>query len=87
MRESVTTSAPESVLDVISELLVERLEIPSDEVRANAPMRDLLTDSLMIVEMAIAVHDMLGITVEEEELRDATLEEFAASVEARRTDR
>lgn len=87
MRESVTTSAPESVLDVISELLVERLEIPSDEVRANAPMRDLLTDSLMIVEMAIAVHDILGITVEEEELRDATLEEFAASVEARRTDR
>ncbi|MCX5152232.1 acyl carrier protein [Streptomyces sp. NPDC048550] len=83
----MTTSAPESVLDVISELLVERLEIPSDEVRANAPMRDLLTDSLMIVEMAIAVHDMLGITVEEEELRDATLEEFAASVEARRTDR
>ncbi|WP_406513538.1 acyl carrier protein [Streptomyces sp. NBC_00161] len=83
----MTTSAPESVLDVISELLVERLEIPSDEVRANAPMRDLLTDSLMIVEMAIAVHDILGITVEEEELRDATLEEFAASVEARRTDR
>lgn len=87
MRESVTTSAPESVLDVISELLIERLEIPSDEVRASTPMRDLLTDSLMIVEMAIAVHDMLGITVEEEELRDATLEEFAASVEARRTDR
>ncbi|WP_328619275.1 acyl carrier protein [Streptomyces sp. NBC_00354] len=83
----MTTSAPESVLDVISELLIERLEIPSDEVRASTPMRDLLIDSLMIVEMAIAVHDMLGITVEEEELRDATLEEFAASVEARRTDR
>ncbi|MEV6733299.1 acyl carrier protein [Streptomyces sp. NPDC051364] len=83
----MTTSAPESVLDVISELLIERLDIPSDEVRASTPMRDLLTDSLMIVEMAIAVHDMLGITVEEEELRAATLEEFAASVEARRTDR
>ncbi|MFF1491928.1 acyl carrier protein [Streptomyces sp. NPDC058304] len=83
----MTTSAPESVLDVISELLIERLDIPSDEVRASTPMRDLLTDSLMIVEMAISVHDMLGITVEEEELRAATLEEFAASVEARRTDR
>ncbi|MER7463127.1 acyl carrier protein [Streptomyces sp. NPDC097981] len=83
----MTTSAPESVLDVISELLIERFEVPSDEVRASAPMRDLLTDSLMIVEMAIAVHEMLGIKVEEEELRAATLGEFAASVDARRTDR
>ncbi|MFE6844766.1 acyl carrier protein [Streptomyces sp. NPDC057686] len=83
----MTTSAPESALDVISELLIERLEIPSDEVRASAPMRDLLADSLMIVEMAMAVHDTLGIAVEEQELRDATLEEFAAFVDARRTDR
>ncbi|KOU32494.1 acyl carrier protein, partial [Streptomyces sp. WM6368] len=69
----MTTSAPESVLDVISELLIERFEIPSDEVRAEAPMRDLLTDSLMVVEMAIAVHEVLGVKVEEEELREATL--------------
>ncbi|MFJ7586724.1 acyl carrier protein [Streptomyces sp. NPDC097617] len=83
----MTTSAPESVLDVISELLIERFEIPSDEVRANAPMRALLTDSLMVVEMAIAVHEMLGVKIDEEELRGATLGEFAGSVEARRTDR
>ncbi|MEV0416431.1 acyl carrier protein [Streptomyces sp. NPDC050448] len=83
----MTISAPESVLDVISELLVERFEVPSDEVRASAPMRDLLTDSLMIVEMAIAVHETLGVKVEEDELRAATLAEFAASVDARRTDR
>ncbi|MET9599583.1 acyl carrier protein [Streptomyces sp. NPDC006459] len=83
----MTTSAPESVLDVISELLIERFEIPSDEVRAEAPMRDLLTDSLMVVEMAIAVHEVLGVKVEEEELREATLADFVGSVEARRTDR
>lgn len=87
MRASVTTSAPESVFDVISELLVERFEVPRGEVRPSAPMRNLLTDSLMIVEMAIAVHETLGIKVEEEELRAATLAEFAASVDARRTDR
>ncbi|MFI8342940.1 acyl carrier protein [Streptomyces sp. NPDC085639] len=83
----MTTSAPESVLDVISELLIERFEVPSDEVRAEAPMRGLLTDSLMVVEMAIAVHEVLGVKVEEEELREATLAQFAGSVEARRTDR
>ncbi|MFB6806130.1 acyl carrier protein [Streptomyces sp. NPDC056387] len=83
----MTTSAPESVLDLISELLVERFEVPSEEVRGSAPLRDLLTDSLMIVEMAIAVHETLGVKVDEEELRTATLAEFAASVEERRTGR
>ncbi len=83
MRDTVTTSAPESVLDVISDLLVEKFEVPSEEVRGSAPMSDLLIDSLMIVEMAIAVHETLGIKVEEEELRAATLAGFAASVEGR----
>ncbi|MFE2144408.1 acyl carrier protein [Streptomyces sp. NPDC059456] len=83
----MTTSAPESVLDLISELLVERFEVPSEEVRESAPLRDLLTDSLMIVEMAIAVHETLGVKVDEEELRTATLAGFAESVEQRRTDR
>ncbi|MFJ3513995.1 MULTISPECIES: acyl carrier protein [unclassified Streptomyces] len=83
----MTTSAQESVLDVISELLIEKFEVPSDEVRANAPMRGLLTDSLMVVEMAIAVHEVLGVKVDEEELGEATLAEFAGSVAARRTER
>ncbi|MET9885676.1 phosphopantetheine-binding protein [Streptomyces sp. NPDC006430] len=83
----MTTSAPESILDVISELLIERFEVPPEEVRAGARMRDLLTDSLMVVEMAIAVHETLGVKIEEEEVRGSTLAEFAASVEARRTDR
>ncbi|KOU16674.1 hypothetical protein ADK52_33440 [Streptomyces sp. WM6372] len=72
---------------MISELLVEKFEVPSEDVRGNAPMRDLLVDSLMIVEMAIAVHETLGIKVEEEELRAATLAEFAAAVDERLTDR
>lgn len=83
----MTTSAQESVLDVISELLIERFEVPSEEVQASARMRDLLTDSLMVVEMAIAVHETLDVKVEEEELRSTTLAEFAEAVDARRTDR
>ncbi|MFG2709898.1 acyl carrier protein [Streptomyces goshikiensis] len=83
----MTTSAPETVLGLISELLVERFDIPSDEVRADAPMRDLLADSLLVVEMAITVHEALGVKVEEDELRGGTLAEFAASVDARRAAR
>ncbi|MEV6582691.1 acyl carrier protein [Streptomyces sp. NPDC051582] len=83
----MTTSAQESVLDVISGLLVEKFEVPSEEVRGSAPMRELLIDSLMIVEMAIAVHETFGIKVEEEELRTATLAEFAAVLDERLTDR
>ncbi|MFI6144776.1 acyl carrier protein [Streptomyces sp. NPDC051109] len=83
----MTTSAQETVLDVISELLVEKFEVPAEEVRGNAPMRELLIDSLMIVEMAIAVHETLGVKVEEEELRAATLAEFAAAVDERLADR
>lgn len=50
-------------------------------------MRDLLADSLMVVEMAMAVHERTGVKVDEEELRDSTLAEFAAALEARRADR
>ncbi|MFZ3468114.1 acyl carrier protein [Streptomyces sp. 4.24] len=83
----MTTSAPESVIDLISEILVETFEIPAEEVRADARMRDLLTDSLMVVEMAIAVHEALGFKVDEEELRDTTLAELAAVLDVRRTER
>lgn len=87
MRDAVTISAQESVLHAISELLVEKFEVPADEVRADAPMRELLTDSLMVVEMAIAVHETLDVKVEEEELRAMTLAELAEAVGARRTGR
>ncbi|MEU6892465.1 acyl carrier protein [Streptomyces sp. NPDC046557] len=83
----MTISAQESVLHAISELLVEKFEVPADEVRADAPMRELLTDSLMVVEMAIAVHETLDVKVEEEELRAMTLAELAEAVGARRTGR
>ncbi|MEV7611862.1 acyl carrier protein [Streptomyces sp. NPDC089799] len=73
--------------DLIGELLVQRFEVPAGEVRPDAAMRDLLVDSLMVVEMAITVQETLGVKVEEDELRDTTLGEFAAIVEGRRTDR
>ncbi|WP_329376777.1 acyl carrier protein [Streptomyces sp. NBC_01351] len=80
----MTISAQESVIDVITELLTETLEVPAEEVRANAPMRVLLEDSLLVVELAIAVEDRLGVKIDEKEFQDSTLAEFAELVAARR---
>ncbi|MFD5148126.1 acyl carrier protein [Streptomyces sp. NPDC058401] len=79
----MTTSAPESTIDLITEIIVAMGESPAEEVHAGARMQDLLTDSLMVVEMAIALHDRLAVKVDEEELRDLTLAEFAEVLDAR----
>ncbi|MEV7521463.1 acyl carrier protein [Streptomyces sp. NPDC091371] len=80
----MTISAQGSVIDVITELLTETLEVPAGEVRANAPMRVLLEDSLMVVELAMAVEERLGVKIGEAEFRDSTLAEFAEAVAALR---
>lgn len=83
----MTTSAPESAIDLISAILIDMFEFPAEDVQGGTPMRDLLTDSLMVVEMAIVLHEKLGIKVDEEELRAHTLAEFAEVLDARRTAR
>ncbi|MDD9375374.1 phosphopantetheine-binding protein [Streptomyces sp. ZAF1911] len=81
----MTTSAPESTIDLIGAILIEMFEFPAEEVQGGTLMRDMLTDSLMVVEMAIVLHERLGIKVDEEELRALTLAEFAEVLDARRT--
>ncbi|MCY0925428.1 phosphopantetheine-binding protein [Streptomyces sp. H27-H1] len=81
----MTTSATESTINMISEILIEMFEFPAEEVQGHTRMQDLLTDSLMVVEMAIVLHERLGLKVDEEELRALTLAEFAGALDARRT--
>ncbi|MFD6892741.1 acyl carrier protein [Streptomyces sp. NPDC059957] len=81
----MTTSAPESAIDLISAILIDMFEFPAEEVQGGARMADLLTDSLMVVEMAIVLQERLGTKVDEDELRALTLAEFAAALESRRT--
>ncbi|MCJ0869835.1 acyl carrier protein [Streptomyces sp. AP-93] len=83
----MTTSAPESTIDLIGEILIDMGEFTAGEVHADARLQDLLTDSLMVVEMAMALHERLGVKVDEEELRDLILAEFAAVLDARRNAR
>lgn len=83
----MTASAPEStgsMIDLIREIIISMGEYPAEDVHAGARMDDLLTDSLMVVEMAMALHEKLHVKVTEEELRDITLAELAELLDARR---
>ncbi|WP_219688528.1 acyl carrier protein [Streptomyces anatolicus] len=65
-------------------LLVDKFQVSPAAIRADAPMTDLLADSLMVVEMAITLKDELGVSATEDELRELTFAEFAARVDQRR---
>ncbi|WP_327250744.1 acyl carrier protein [Streptomyces sp. NBC_01244] len=83
----MTTSAHEStgsMIDLIGEILLSMVECSAEEVHAGARMGDLLTDSLMVVEMAMALHEKLDVKVDEEELRDITVARLAELLDARR---
>ncbi|MCX5409405.1 acyl carrier protein [Streptomyces sp. NBC_00335] len=83
----MTSSAPEStgsMIDLIGEIILSMGESSAEDVHAGARMGDLLTDSLMVVEMAMALQEKLDVKVDEEELRDVTVAEFAALIDARR---
>ncbi|WP_338702638.1 phosphopantetheine-binding protein [Streptomyces sp. Q6] len=70
--------------ELVTGLLVDRFEVDPALVRSDARMTELLIDSLMVVEMAVTLKDELGVTVSEDELRELTLADFAARVDARR---
>ncbi|WP_055565697.1 acyl carrier protein [Streptomyces atriruber] len=67
--------------DLIADLIVDKFQADPATIRAETPMTDLLVDSLMIVEMAIALKDELGIAATEDELRTLTFGEFTARVD------
>ncbi|WP_191094888.1 acyl carrier protein [Streptomyces kanamyceticus] len=70
--------------DLIADLIVDKFQVDRAAIRAETPMTDLLVDSLMVVEMAIALKDELGIIATEDELRTLTFAQFAARVDQRR---
>ncbi|MGW5402454.1 acyl carrier protein [Streptomyces sp. NPDC003952] len=79
-----STESTDSMIALISEIIAPMVDLDAADVHAGARMGDLLTDSLMVVEMAMALHEKLDIKVDEEELRDGTLAEFAALLAVRR---
>ncbi|WP_158708971.1 acyl carrier protein [Streptomyces sp. NRRL S-920] len=98
MNSSVTPAAPAApttpdtptptlstgTADLIAGLLVDHFQVSTAAIRADAPMTDLLADSLMVVEMAIALKDRFGVVATEDELRELTFAEFTARVDQRR---
>ncbi|QEV16677.1 acyl carrier protein [Streptomyces alboniger] len=84
--DTPTTSASTATVtaDLIADLLVDHFQVSTAAIRADAPMTDLLADSLMVVEMAIALKDRFGVVATEDELRELTFGEFTARVDQRR---
>ncbi|MFI1184509.1 acyl carrier protein [Streptomyces sp. NPDC020799] len=85
--DNLNCSTWSSSLDLISRLLVEKFEVDLSRLQIDTPIADLLVDSLMIVEMAIAVQDTFGVKVTEDELRKLDLGEFAVCIDERRSGR
>ncbi|WP_190329549.1 acyl carrier protein [Streptomyces venezuelae] len=82
----MSTSASPATADLITGLLIDRFDVDPAAVRPDARMTELLVDSLMVVEMAIALKDELRVEATEDELRELTFAEFAARVDERRID-
>ncbi|WP_034090792.1 acyl carrier protein [Streptacidiphilus albus] len=77
-------NSEESILELLQRALVGKFQNPPESVGADAAMTDLLIDSLMIVEMAITIHDDFAVTVGDDELRRGTLGELAARINERK---
>lgn len=80
----MTNTVPPSTTQLIIRLLSEEFRIGPGSVRLDALMSDLLDDSLMVVEMAVTLQDQLGVKLQETDLRNLTLDEFIAHVDALR---
>ncbi|ATL25451.1 acyl carrier protein [Streptomyces formicae] len=83
MNSSTPPSAP-ATTDLIANLLVDKFQVDRADISTDTPMTDLLTDSLMVVEMAITLKDELGVSTTEDELRQLTFGAFAARIDQRR---
>jgi acyl carrier protein len=57
------TNAPDSlhIVNLIKEFLAERFDIPEDKMAADASLRDLGLDSIMMLDVMLEIEDRLGI--------------------------
>lgn len=70
-----------SAYDFLSDLLVEKFDIPTEKITPEADLKDLGLDSLSIVEMVFDVEDEFDIEISEEDANFKTLGEAAELVE------
>lgn len=59
-----------SIKQTITDMLVDKFDIPAEEITEDATFEDLDLDSLDIAELAMAVEDDLGIRLNEDEMGD-----------------
>ncbi|GHE93651.1 acyl carrier protein [Streptomyces fumanus] len=69
----------------LRDTLVERLKLPADAVRPDAPAEAAGLDSLAVTELVMIAQEELGLDADEDELAGlGTIGEVAAYLESRR---
>lgn len=70
-----------SAYEFLSDLLVEKFDVPVDRITPEADLRDLIPDSLSIVELLFEMEDKFDIEISEEDSDFKSLGEAAAIVD------
>ncbi|WP_255953423.1 phosphopantetheine-binding protein [Streptomyces odontomachi] len=74
-----------SVLDQISDILVNRFGVEPEEVNEDATMRSLDLDSLAMVEFALVAGGEFQVTIEDEEVdADSTVKDLIALIDGKK---
>jgi acyl carrier protein len=74
-----------SVLDQISDILVNRFGVEPEEVNEDATMRSLDLDSLAMVEFALVAGSEFQVTIEDEEVdADSTVKDLIDLIDSKK---
>ena len=78
----MTPPDPARILASLQTFLSERFDIPATSATADASLRDIGLDSMMVLDVMMEVEDQLGVKLNDVTLpRDATLGDVVALVE------
>ena len=70
----MSPSDPSRILTTLQELLAERFDIPAQTATADALLRDIGLDSMMVLDVIMDIEDRIGMKLDDIGLpRDATL--------------
>ncbi|MCC2280755.1 acyl carrier protein [Streptomyces sp. ET3-23] len=72
------------VAQTIHEILTGPLDIAPECIRPETRLPDLGLDSLAYVELAVLISSAFGVEIDDEELRDVSVEQLTELVEQRR---
>ncbi|MEU1132337.1 acyl carrier protein [Streptomyces sp. NPDC005900] len=77
--------AHESTTKILTAMLVRDFEADHATLTPRTPMSEVLIDSLMVVDLAVRVHEQFGVRLGDRELRRMALGELVELLDAQRS--